>query len=159
MVFLAWAMALGLLFLFFSGVLDKLDNPNRHLIESAQGSTLLLQANRQGHYQVPGRVNGIDVDLLLDTGATDLAVPEEVAQKAGLPKLAEVSSSTANGITRGWLSEVDELWVGNLRIRHVRATILPNMAGDEALLGMNVLRHFELTQKNGQLSIQVPSRP
>ena len=158
MVFLAWVFAVGLLFLFFSGVLDKLDNPNRYLIESPQGSTLLLEANRQGHYLLPGRINGIEVNLLLDTGATDVAVPESIAIKAGLPKLAQVHSSTANGLTTGWLTQVDELMLGSLRISHVRATILPNMAGNEALLGMNVLRHFELTQKDGRLSITVPSK-
>ena len=27
------------------------------------------------HYVVPGTVNGMDVEVLLDTGATDVAIP------------------------------------------------------------------------------------
>ena len=74
---IAWLMLLGVIYLFFDDYLQAQFNPNQQL-RSAVGvggeRTVLLTANRQGHYVGTLKLNGQDVDFLLDTGATMVAV-------------------------------------------------------------------------------------
>jgi len=155
----AWLLLLALLTLIFSQWMARQNNPNQHLRAEADvrgGTSVTLIRNRAGHYVAPGDINGVGVDFLLDTGATFVAVPESVAQKAGLVKGPVTESMTANGIAQSWLTEIDEVRLGPIVQRHVRATILPGMAGDEVLLGMNFLRHLKLEQRGDSLKISVP---
>lgn len=155
----AWLLLLALLTLFFSRWIDRQNNPNQHLraeLDMRSGSSVILKRNRAGHYVAPGEINGVDVDFLLDTGATYVAVPEAIAEKAGLIKGPVTESMTANGVVSSWLTEIDEVRLGPIVQRNVRASILPGMAGDEVLLGMSFLQHLKLEQRGDTLKITLP---
>ncbi|HQD16322.1 MAG TPA: retroviral-like aspartic protease family protein, partial [Ottowia sp.] len=51
---------------------------------SSQGGVIELRRAPDGHFHWPGRVNGVAVDFLVDTGATRTALPEALARAAGL---------------------------------------------------------------------------
>ncbi len=149
-----------LLTFLFSRWLDFQRNPNRHLIvaSSVNGEVAIsLQRNRMGQYVAPGLINGMPVVFLLDTGATHVALPEIVAGKIGLEPGVATTSMTANGVVRGWMTELDSVQLGPFLMPSVRATILPSMSGSEVLLGMNFLKHLELTQKGDQLVLKAPN--
>lgn len=156
MVIAAWLLLLGLLTLLFSQWLERRNNPNRELkvitLDGA-GQAVVLERNPAGHYVAPGRINGIDVTFLLDTGATYVAVSSTLAQRAGLSRGAATQSSTANGVVRSWLTTIDRVQLGPIVMREVKATILPNMPEYEALLGMSFLKHLSLKQQGGELVI------
>ena len=159
MVVAAWLLLLMLLTLFFSQWIDRQRNPNRQLSVTADlqgGSAVVLKRNRAGHYIAPGKINGVEVTYLLDTGATFVAVSSELAQKAGLRQGLPSQSQTANGVVRSWLTEIDRLELGPITMRNVRATILPNMPGRDVLLGMSFLKHLRLEQQGDQLAISIP---
>ncbi len=81
MTFAAWIVALVLLTLFFENRLDKQRNPNQAVysrINQAGIQEVLLKRNRFGHYVTTGMVNGHSVEFLLDTGASDVAIPAEL---------------------------------------------------------------------------------
>jgi aspartyl protease family protein len=159
MVIGAWLLLLVLLTLFFSKWLERQQNPNRQLssvARSGDDSAVVLKRNRAGHYVAPGFINGIAVTYLLDTGATFVAVSSSLAENAGLKKGMRAHSQTANGLVSSWLTEIDQLQLGPIVMRDVKATILPNMSGNEVLLGMSFLKHLTLKQQGNELVISLP---
>ena len=65
---------------------------------SAEGGVIELRRAADGHFHWPGRVNGIEVEFLVDTGATRTALPQALAEQAQLQAEAPAQSSTAGGV-------------------------------------------------------------
>ncbi len=161
MIYAAWILALGLLTWLFSGFLDYQRNPNRHVEASADARgniEVTLRRNRAGHYLAGGQINGQPVVFLLDTGATHVAVPETLANRLGLERKYRSVSRTANGNVTIWSTRLDSVDLGGILLRNVRASILPNMAGNDVLLGMSFLKHLELIQRGDALTLRDPRR-
>lgn len=159
MLILAWVFALVLLTWLFNGLLQDRFNPNGEVASVWQGEgppEVVLDANAQGHYVVDGRINGQPVTFMVDTGATDVAVPERLAVRLGLPQQGGVISQTANGTVAGWRSELASLGIGGIQLRQVPATILPDMGDNTVLLGMSALKRLELVQRDRQLTLRLP---
>lgn len=157
MTVLAWVLVLGLLGAFFSGWMDKLDNPNQHVrSELSAGGVreVILEQNRAGHYVANGTINGHAVTFLLDTGATSVSVPAHVADRLGLERGAPLQAYTANGVATTYATRLARVRLGNIELDDVRADINPNMHGDEVLLGMSFLRQLEFTQRDRELTIR-----
>ncbi len=156
MIALGWILALALLAWWFQGRLDAQRNPNRVpqvLMQDGRPGVVLLR-NRAGHYVASGEINGVPVEFLIDTGATDVAVPEAIARRAGLPRGAPMRFRTANGVAQGWATRIDALRLGPLVLHGVRASINPGMAGNEVLLGMSFLRHLDFEQRGDRLVLR-----
>lgn len=157
MMVAAWVLALGMLTLFFNGVLDRQHNPNQQLSRSAasgEPQEVVLVRNKQGHYVATGGINGEAVIFLLDTGATDVAVSQALAQRLNLKRGVEVISNTANGQVTAWRTRLDRVNLGGIELTNIRGSILPNMGGDEVLLGMSFLKRLELIQRGDTLTIR-----
>ncbi|MEN8178473.1 MAG: retropepsin-like aspartic protease [Pseudomonadota bacterium] len=161
MVYAAWALLMLLLTFLFSHWLDHQHNPNRNLLVTSgvnESAALTLQRNKMGHYVAPGLINGVPVVFLLDTGATHVALPEDLATKIGLKRGVSASSMTANGLVRSWMTELDTVQLGPLLMSGVKAAIMPSMPGSDVLLGMSFLKHLELIQKGDQLILKAPDQ-
>ena len=117
---------------------------------------LVVRQDRRGHYIVPGTVNGVDVEFLLDTGATGVALPHALALRLGLVSGPPVEIVTASDVVPGYLVTLDEVSVGPLSLHRVRGSVSEHTIGDQVLLGMSFLRHFELSQRGGILRVRVP---
>jgi len=159
MLFLSWALGLIILALFFQHVLDERENPNRNIevTPDTQGrAQVILQRNRAGHYVASGRINGEPVVFLVDTGATDVALPLAVARRLDLVLGAARTARTASGTAQTWSTRLDSVDLGGLRARDVRASVLPDMPGEKVLLGMSYLKRFELIQRGSTLTLRPP---
>jgi aspartyl protease family protein len=159
MLLAAWVIGLLLLFLFFQRLLRDQENPNRHLVAALDAGgqpQVVLQRNRAGHYVARGRINGQPVIFLVDTGATDVALPLSEARRLRLRLGAQSISRTANGDVPTWSTTLDSVDLGGLRASKVRASVAPGMAGHEVLLGMSYLQRFELIQRAGTLTVRLP---
>ena len=158
----SWLLLFGLLTLFFQNYLDKERNPNQRVssaLDAGGAREVVLQRNRFGHYNVTGNINGHRVEFLLDTGATQIAIPAGVAQKIGLRRLYETQIQTANGMARAYGTKLDSASVGDIRLERLPAMITTGMAGDVVLLGMGFLKHIEFTQRGDTLILrQYPSQ-
>ena len=119
---------------------------------------LVVRQGEGGHYFVPGTVNGVDVDFLLDTGATNVGLPHALALRLGLERGVPVQIETASDVVPGYLVTLDRVDVGPLSMRSVRANVSERMIGGEVLLGMSFLRHFDLSQSDRTLTVRVPRR-
>jgi clan AA aspartic protease len=89
-----------------------------------------------------GDVRSIEIEALVDTGATMLALPEDVAAKLAAPSLGKRKARDARGIV------IELEWIGNLRLEILGremttdALILP--AGATALIGQIPLEALDL---------------
>lgn len=153
---LAWGAGLLLATHFFGNWEDRQHNPNQ-TPQSVHGNGFVevsLASSRQGHYVVNGQIDGHDVTFLLDTGATQVAIPSAVAEQLGLQRGAPIIISTANGRATGHRTRLDSLRLGDIELRDVAALIAPGMDGDEVLLGMSALKQLEFSQKGGTLVLR-----
>lgn len=156
MITAGWLLALGLLTLYFSQWLDKRQNPNsRPVAMSEEGvNQVILQRNYQHHYVASGTINGEAVTFLVDTGATTVSVPAHLAEKLRLQPGAVQMTNTANGVIETRATWIDELRLGTITLRNVRASINPGMRSDDILLGMSALKTIEFTHRDGTLTLK-----
>ena len=119
---------------------------------------LVVQQDRSGHYIVRGTVNGVEAEFLIGTGATGVAIPPALAERLNLRRGPEVEIRTASDVIPGYLVTLDEVRVGPLALTRVRGSVSERSIGDEVLLGMSFLKHFELSQRGRSLTLRAPQR-
>ncbi|MDQ1363425.1 MAG: aspartyl protease family protein, partial [Pseudomonadota bacterium] len=130
-------------------------NPNPDVKTYVVGDRkeVVLQRNKYGHYVANGAINGQPVVFLVDTGASDVAIPEAVARRLGLEKGYAMQAHTANGMTTAYSTRLDSVSLGEITLTDIRGSILANAGTEEILLGMTFLKHLELSQKGNELRI------
>jgi len=102
------------------------------------------------HYYLQGKINNQLIKFIIDTGATTVSIPENFARKINLNFGQMVKISTASGPADGHLTKISSLIIDPIEFNDLTAIIMPSMA-DEALLGMNVLKKFEILQTEDTL--------
>jgi len=166
---LMWVGIFVILGIFFSDILDKQNNPNQSantLSLNGDIKELVLKRNRMGHYVANGSINSQPVTFMLDTGATDVAIPEAIARRLNLTRGPSATYQTANGNVQVYLTRLDEVSLGDtggdtgddigggIRLSNIRATINPGYKSDEILLGMSFLKHLEFSQRGNTLTLR-----
>lgn len=156
MTVVAWLIFLAMLFGVFDYLISQRNNPNQNIVTLVNGvqKEIVLQRNVYGHYISNGTINGKQVVFLLDTGASDVAIPESLANKIGLLKGQAIFVKTANGNAKAYRTQLDSVALGDIKRYDLNASILTNIDGEEVLLGMNFLKHFEIIQKGKTLTIR-----
>lgn len=143
-----WLLVMLVLFLGFKAWEQQRERSRFRLADRA----IVLARAPDGHFHWPGRVNGEAVDFLVDTGATSTALPQALAERAGLTPLGPVQAQTAGGATRGYIARIDLELDGGVRVQRLPVTVLPNLSGP--LLGMDVLSRLHFSQQAGELRIE-----
>jgi aspartyl protease family protein len=110
-----------------------------------------LTRDRQGHFRGTVLVNNVKMPFMIDTGATKTSIPRNMAIKAGLPFGRIVQTQTANGKNLSHETRLDELKLGNVTIKNIKANINDHL--DEVLIGMNTLEYFKMIQNNNTLTL------
>jgi aspartyl protease family protein len=111
-----------------------------------------------GHFEVDSDVNGRGVRFLIDTGATSIVLTANDAASIGLDMSAlsfTIATSTANGTAMAAPARIDEIVIGSIIRRNLRALVAKEGALDQSLLGMeflNSLSSFTIKQDQLQLS-------
>jgi aspartyl protease family protein len=98
-----------------------------------------------GHFYLTLGVNGTPVDFVVDTGASQVVLSMEDAERVGIDPedLAFIGTAmTANGEVRTAPVTVDEMVLGDVTERNVRVYVNEGMM-DMSLLGMTYLSRFE----------------
>lgn len=151
-----WILGFLLLATFFSKVLDNRSNPNRSVAVSSATNyeQVTLQRNVYGHYVFDGEINHKPVTFLVDTGATTTAIPAELSEYLDLSAGPAFNVATANGIATAYATRLQQLKIGTIEFKDVKASLNPGMNGNKILLGMNVLQNLELIQRSDKLIIR-----
>lgn len=153
---IAWVLIMLVLFWFAQKHLARRENPNMQVQGSVQtdGSRQVqLRANPSGHFVGTIELNQQPVQFMLDTGATAIAVPEDLAAQLGMKKGMVMTIDTANGSSRGYSSHIEQLKLGPIELQNVRAIITTGMEGDEILLGMSALNQLEFSKRDNTLTL------
>ena len=106
---------------------------------------------KNGHYSARGIINGHPVELLVDTGATLVTIPGNIADAIGLSYDRRHPVNTANGRSTGFTTRLDKISLANLTQYNLPALILPTMKQQRILLGMNFLSHYQWRHQDGRL--------
>ncbi|NIA68680.1 TIGR02281 family clan AA aspartic protease [Pelagibius litoralis] len=108
-----------------------------------------------GHFTVTAEVNGVAVDFLVDTGASDIVLSPADAERVGFDPAALSFTrqySTANGIGRGAPVRLDDIAIGPIYFDRVPASV--NEAPmSNSLLGMTFLRQLDSYEVRGDVLI------
>lgn len=115
-----------------------------------------IQSGHGGHYFTPGRINGHQVDFLVDTGATYISLNLPIAKRLGLNYRAgrEVAMSTANGMTKAYMVTLDSVRIGSVEVRKVNAVVHIGDFPQEILLGNSYLSRVNLKRERGVLVLE-----
>ncbi|MGH8750716.1 MAG: retropepsin-like aspartic protease family protein [Burkholderiales bacterium] len=158
MLVIAWALGFALGYWFFNGWEQRQYNPNPQARLQKQSGELTLQRNREGHYVAEGEINGARVTFLLDTGATQVALPASVARRLDLKPGQAIALGTANGRAIGYETRLASVRLGPIEMGNVSAVITAGMQGDTVLLGMSFLKRLEFTQREDRLILKQSAR-
>ena len=155
MMIVAWMLFLGLMYFVFRGHLSEQYNPNRQVktITTDAVNTIVLTRNRNNHYVLNGKINGSTATFLLDTGATEVTLPLNLAKQLGLRLLSRIYVQTANGLVTAYQTKIDTLTMGSITLHDVYALINTGEQGKTVLLGMSALKHLTLTQRGNEMVI------
>lgn len=156
MLVLAWLVLFGLLAIVFDDWLKNENNPNQLPVTYTDGANreVILQPNRQHHYLVNGSINGQKVVFLLDTGATDVVIPQRLSNKLGLKPGQRQYAATANGTVSVFHTQLNSVAIGAIQLKDIRASINPGMDSEVVLLGMSALRQIEFSQRGDTLILR-----
>jgi aspartyl protease family protein len=116
-----------------------------------------LRAGRGGHVVTPANINGREIDVMVDTGATLVALSYDDARAAGLRVGYDDfthSVSTANGRAKVAPVMLNKVQIGDIIVYDVPAVVSEAGAMSGTLLGMSFLgrlRKFEMS--NGVLTL------
>lgn len=119
------------------------------------GRKTRLKMDSRGHFLTTAKMNGRNVEVLVDTGATSVAINKSTARRLGINlKKADFKYevNTANGKTRAASTMIEKIQIGRVTVRNVSAAVLDDKALSSTLLGMSFLgqlKSFEV--KNREL--------
>jgi aspartyl protease family protein len=161
MYVLASILVIALFTFLFGDAMEKQRNPNSNPSSedlANGGKSITLRRNRAGHYVLNGTVNDQPAEFLVDTGATAVSVSRSFAKRLKLSEGQAMQAVTANGLTIAYATQIDSLVVGEIEELNVRASIVPNLPGDQILLGMSFLKRLDFTQRGDTLILTQQQR-
>lgn len=117
-----------------------------------------LKAGSGGHFITTADINGREVKVLVDTGATVVALSYEDAENVGLkPHTLDytIPVSTANGVAKAARVKLKFVMIDNLKVRDVDGMVLPEGTMRGTLLGMSFLSRLKsFTISDGKLILK-----
>ena len=120
--------------------------------------SVVLRAGSNGHFETRARINGRPIDVLVDTGASMVALTYEDAASAGIfPGDADFKQrvNTANGVARVAPVMLDQISIDDITIRNVRAVVAERGRLNQTLLGMTFLGQLSRAEMSrGILTLQ-----
>lgn len=130
---------------------DSAFNPNK-INTLGEERSVVLQRGLDGHYRAEALINGSKVDVLVDTGATGVAISQQVADKLGLKSRTAIRTRTANGDSVAYMTRLASIKIGGVEAKDVSAMIAPGLDGD-VLLGMSFLGRMDVRLYKGTMTI------
>jgi aspartyl protease family protein len=121
-----------------------------------EGSTTRIPMAIDGHFWVEGRVNGVPVKFLVDSGATMTTIDRATAARAGVPVSPQADQfvRTGNGIIRVATGRARDLEIGGISRHDVGLQVADH---DELnVLGMNYLSSLSRWGVEGRWLVLVP---
>ena len=113
-----------------------------------------VRADSSGHFNATAYVNGDAIDVLVDTGATTVALTWEDARAAGLHIRESdftLRSQTANGVALFAPVTLASVRIGDITVYDVRAAVARRGQLHRTLLGMSFLGKVKVEMRDREL--------
>jgi aspartyl protease family protein len=125
------------------------DAPKLDSALSTDGS-LDIPRSADGHFYADVDVNGSKLHMLVDTGATQIALSREDARSAGIATsigMPNVVGEGADGSVHGEVATADRISLGNAKAEAMPVVVLNS--GGQSLLGQSFLAKFASVEIHG----------
>jgi aspartyl protease family protein len=118
------------------------------------GSTIVLTAGTGGHFVALGAINGRAVEMIVDTGASVVALSQGEADRLGIKyrEGVRLMASTANGQVPAHRVMLASVRVGDVQVREVEALVVPSQM-PYVLLGNSFLTRFQMKRENDVMTL------
>ena len=131
---------------------------SRHIgtqYEASESQVVNIPRDAMLQYQTTATVNGRTVQVLVDTGANVVALNSNHADALGVNyrEGAPGRVETASGSIKAWIVTLRSIDVGGIQVDNVQASVVEGDFPSTILLGMTYLRHVEMRESNGVLSL------
>jgi aspartyl protease family protein len=115
-----------------------------------------LDRSADKHFYANANINGRDIRFLVDTGASETALTEEDARKAGIaidPQQYELLGQGASGIVRGQYVELKTIELGGIHENNAKAVVV--QGATVSLLGQPFLESIdEIVIRKGEMVLR-----
>lgn len=120
-----------------------------------QRSGVLIKRSRDGLFYVNGTINGSPTTFMVDTGASHVALSEELARAVGVVGQQAVKISTASHNVIGRMGLATEIDIDGLSVRDVPVVVSRFPPGSPpALLGQSYLKHFSVSAEKNEMWLE-----
>ena len=121
--------------------------------KAAEKAEVRLPKGQGGHYIAQGRINNRTAEMMVDTGATTIAMSSNAANALGIDyrKATTTNVSTASGMTQGYVVMLYSVSVGTVTLTNVEAIITEGAFPHVILLGNSFLSRVSMSEQNGVL--------
>ena len=120
--------------------------------------SVTLRRDRRGHFATEASINGRRLNLMVDTGASVVALTQRDAERLGFnPSARDFNAQvqTANGRVRAARATLPAVEIGGIVVRNVEALIVDDASLTENLLGLSFLSRLSRYEyKDGQLVME-----
>lgn len=123
----------------------------------ASGRQVELRAGSNGHFITDAEANGRRIEVMVDTGASVVALTYEDAQAIGVapaPRDFTHRVSTANGTSRVAPVMLDRVLIGDIMVRNVQAVVSEPGKLNITLLGNSFLSRISYRMAHGRLILE-----
>jgi aspartyl protease family protein len=139
-------------------VIDHLSAPDPVVRSMANGGAqIVVPVARDGHFYLEGAVNGTPITFLVDTGASYVSIGSDLAARANLPEGIAGFFGTANGRVEGRIVRSQTVKADVFEVSGITVAVMPARS-EFGLLGQNFLRHFTVSQSDGELILRMRER-
>ncbi len=121
------------------------------------GTISTIAPDEQGMYRVNGSINGFQVDFVVDTGATLIAMNKHQAKRIGLNyrlEGREAISNTASGLVKIYIMNLATVKVGDLELHNVEGAVHDSDFPRVILLGNSFLNRVKMKRDGKLLQLQ-----
>lgn len=121
--------------------------------KAAESVEVRLPKGHGGHYIAQGRINNRSAEMMVDTGATSIAMSSIAANALGIDyrNARTINVSTASGMTQGYVVKLHRVSVGAVTVNNVEAIINEGAFPQIILLGNSFLSRVSMSEQNGVL--------
>jgi aspartyl protease family protein len=137
---------------------DAATVPGTRETPNAGASIVSLPAGAYGHFEAEAEINGRPIDVMVDTGASLVALTYEDAERLGIyvkPTDFTHIAKTANGTTSVAPVTISRISIGDITVRDVHGVVSERGKSERTLLGMSFLgRLSRVEMRGGTLVLQ-----
>jgi aspartyl protease family protein len=114
---------------------------------------VLLSPDSQGMYFTRIFINDSPVDVLIDTGASVVAMNLQTAKRLNIDisKSPRGTAMTANGPVSTYHVRLKSVKLGKIHLKNIEASVLNGKYPEKVLLGMSFLKRLSLSRQNNQI--------